>query len=277
LSPEELVNRLGYPGIWLILVLGGLGLPVPEEAPVILAAVLSRKGTMWWPYALTACFTGVLAGDFVVYFLGFFFGERVLKFPLTRRLLTKQRETQLKGYFHRHGFKILIMGRFAPGFRTAAYLTAGILKLPTLKLLFTDLLAASLSTGLMFGLAYAFASHIEKGVQEVQHWIVVLLAAGLSIWLLQRFIKARRRAGRIVGPPVLVDDEEPTLPTTVVPDEPPAPAPAAITEEEPLPLAFELFLAYQEHVAPEHVEIVNPSNGVNEPRPIPSPTVKVPE
>ena len=37
----DLVRRLGYFGIVLLLVLGGLGLPVPEEAPVILAAVLS--------------------------------------------------------------------------------------------------------------------------------------------------------------------------------------------------------------------------------------------
>ncbi len=57
---------------------------------------------------------------------------------MTRKLLTLDRETQIKGYFHRHGFKILILGRFAVGFRTAAYLTAGILQLPVLKLFLTD-------------------------------------------------------------------------------------------------------------------------------------------
>ena len=247
MNPEDLVNNLGYPGIWLLLVLGGLGLPVPEEAPVILAAVLSRKGTMWWPFAILACFTGVLAGDFVVYFMGFFFGERVLSFPLTRRILTKQRETQLKGYFHRHGFKILILGRFAPGFRTAAYLTAGILKLPTLKLFFTDLLAASLSTGILFGLAYAFASQIEKGLKEVQHWLIVVLALGISIWLLQRYIKARRREGRLVGPPVLVEGEETPL-ELVVSADPPV---KSLADEEPIPLPLELYLAYHEHKSPE--------------------------
>ena len=63
---------------------------------------------------------------------GYCYGEKVLRFPLTRRFLTRQSEAQIKGYFHRHGFKILVSGRFVPGFRTAAYLTAGILKLPTL-------------------------------------------------------------------------------------------------------------------------------------------------
>ena len=115
---EELIGKLGYLGIALLLVLGGLGLPVPEEAPIVLAAVLSRGGKMWWPLALASCFAGVLLGDFVVYFLGFVYGEKVMSLPLTRKFLSRAREAQIKGYFHRHGFKILILGRFAVGFRT---------------------------------------------------------------------------------------------------------------------------------------------------------------
>jgi membrane protein DedA with SNARE-associated domain len=60
---EQLIGELGYVGIALILILGGLGLPIPEEAPIILAAVLSRNGTLTWPLALASCLTGVLLGD----------------------------------------------------------------------------------------------------------------------------------------------------------------------------------------------------------------------
>ena len=205
---EQLIGKLGYIGIALILILGGLGLPIPEEAPIIVAAVLTRNGKMQWPLALGSCLAGVLLGDLVVYFLGFFYGERVLSLRLTRRLLTRQREAQIKGYFHRHGFKILVSGRFVPGFRTAAYLTAGILKLPPVRLLLTDLLAASLSTLFFFGLGYAFAYQIQQGIREVQQWVLVLLAVGIVIWLLVRYYRAQRRAGQPVGPPVLDSDED---------------------------------------------------------------------
>lgn len=204
---EQLIHHLGYLGISLILVLGGLGLPVPEEVPIILAAVLSRHGRMWWPYAATACMVGVLLGDFVVYFLGYFYGEKVLKLRLTRRLLTRPREAQIKGYFHRHGFKILVLGRFAPGFRTAAYLTAGILQLPPLKLLLTDFVAASLSTSLMFGLGFYFANKIQSGIHQFQQWMVIILGTILVSWLIHRFFKARQRGGQPVGPPVQIEDE----------------------------------------------------------------------
>ena len=78
---EQLIRQLGYVGISLILVLGGLGLPIPEEAPIILAAVLTRNGQMRGPLALASCLAGVLLGDLVVYSLGFFYGEKVLSSP----------------------------------------------------------------------------------------------------------------------------------------------------------------------------------------------------
>jgi membrane protein DedA with SNARE-associated domain len=238
---EELIGQLGSVGIVLILVLGGLGLPIPEEAPIILAAVLTRNGQISGPLAFASCLGGVLLGDFVVYCLGFFYGEKVLSLPLTRRLLTRQREAQIKGYFHRHGFKILVSGRFVPGFRTAAYLTAGILKLPTVKLLVTDLVAASLSTTAMFGLGFAFADQIQKGIREVQQWVTVVVAVGVGSWLLYRYDRARRRAGLPVGPPVLDTDDVP-LPPLDVPSAlpsrvelsapaPPTPIPAEIDME----------------------------------------------
>jgi membrane protein DedA with SNARE-associated domain len=95
LGSDVIVARLGYLGIVLVLVLGGLGLPVPEEAPIILAAVLARNGRMWWPLALASCFVGVLVGDFIVYALGYFQGERVLSFRLSRRFLSREREAQI--------------------------------------------------------------------------------------------------------------------------------------------------------------------------------------
>ena len=209
LGSDLIVARLGYLGIVLVLVLGGLGLPVPEEAPIILAAVLSRGGKMMWPLALASCFVGVLVGDFIVYALGYFQGERVLSFPITRRFLSREREAQIKGYFHRHGIRILITGRFVPGFRTAAYLTAGILRLPPLKLFVADCCAASLSTLLMFGLGYFFAQWVETGWKQAQGYVVVAAGVGIAAWLLHRHYKAQKRGGMPVGPPVPVTDEVP--------------------------------------------------------------------
>ncbi len=225
---EDFIGHLGYLGIVLVLVLGGLGLPVPEEAPIILAGVLSRRGQMMVPLALAASFFGVILGDFVVYFLGYFYGERVLSLPLTRKFLTKPREAQIKGYFHRHGVNILILSRFAPGFRTAAYLTAGILRLPALRLLLADSIAATLSTGAMFSLGFFFTKWIETSLEQFKKYAIALLAVLVIGFLLHRYIKARLRAGLPVGPPVPVTDEVPLPPDDLHPAGFPGP-PASTT------------------------------------------------
>lgn len=206
---EEFVGQFGYLGIILLLILGGVGLPVPEEAPVILAAILSKRGSMWAPVAFGACVVGVLLGDFVVYFLGYFYGEKVMNLKLARKFLTREREAQMKGYFHRHGIKILILGRFAVGFRTAAYLTAGILRIPPLKLLGTDLFAVSLSTPLMFGLGWIFAHQIEQGIQEAQRFLTVGIIGGCIIFAIWRWRKGRREGRLPVGPPIPMDEIHP--------------------------------------------------------------------
>lgn len=203
---EEFVGQFGYLGIILLLVLGGLGLPVPEEAPVILAAILSKRHVMWAPWAFGACVIGVLLGDFVVYFLGYFYGEKVMNLSIARKFLTREREAQMKGYFHRHGIKILILGRFAVGFRTAAYLTAGILRIPPLKLLGTDLFAVSLSTPLMFAMGWIFAHQIEKGIHEAQRFLTVGIVAACIGIAFFRWRKGRREGRLPVGPPVPVEE-----------------------------------------------------------------------
>lgn len=273
---EFLVGKLSYVGIALLLVLGGLGLPVPEEAPIILAAILSKSQRMWWPLALTSCMVGVLLGDFIVYFIGFIYGEKVVSLPLTRRFLTRARETQIKGYFHRHGFKILVLGRFAVGFRTAAYLTAGILKLPVIKLFLTDLFAASLSTFLMFGLGYAFAHQIEASYDHVKHWIMAGVAATIGGLLLYRYYKARMRAGQPVGPKVLESDDIPLPPDDLhaysgefrAPGRDGAPVVPRPAPTEPIPAAPED--SGDEHAAQPAIVEVAPVEPVETPTALPS-------
>lgn len=238
MDSEQVVERLGYLGVPLLLILGGIGVPIPEEAPIILAGVLAKGGTLVTPLAFLSCLAGVLIGDFIVYAIGYWHGERVLTLPLTRNFLSREREAQIKGYFHRHGFKILLLGRFAVGFRTAAYLTAGILRLPAWRLLAIDLVAALLSTSLMFALGYHGAHWITGAIQTAERWLAVmacLCAAAVAIFFLVRYIRGRQRSAKVVGPRLLVEDVAPLPPDPDRPAAAPQPAAAESPAPEPPP------------------------------------------
>ena len=55
---DDLIQRFGYLGIILLLVLGGLGLPVPEEAPIIIFALARTAG--WLAHAMEQIESGHL-------------------------------------------------------------------------------------------------------------------------------------------------------------------------------------------------------------------------
>ena len=112
---EQLIGQLGYLGIALILILGGLGLPIPEEAPIIVAAVLTRNGKLHGPLALASCLIGVLLGDLVVYFLGFFYGEKVLSLPLTAPALDPAKGGPDQGVLSPARIQDPGLGSFCPG------------------------------------------------------------------------------------------------------------------------------------------------------------------
>jgi membrane protein DedA with SNARE-associated domain len=182
--------------VFLVLLATGLGLPIPEELPIVIAAMMSRWEVMHWWGALLSCLGGVLAGDMLLYAMGRQFGRRILEWPAARRILTPKREARVMEAYHRHGLKFVILARLVMGLRAAAFLTAGLVRVPFLRFLLVDVAAVLVSVTLAFGLAYAVADSVAVAlarVHELQLWVggAVLLAA--AAWILVLWHRHRRR------------------------------------------------------------------------------------
>jgi membrane protein DedA with SNARE-associated domain len=189
----ELILDFTYPGVFLVLLATGLGVPIPEELPIVIAALMARWQVMHWAGALGSCLGGVLAGDMLLYWMGRHFGRRILEWPAARRILTPEREARVMEAYRRHGLKFVVMARLVMGLRAAAFLTAGLVRVPFLRFVMVDVAAVFLSVPLAFGLAYAVADSVAVAlayVQEMQLWIgggVLLLARGwLIVWWCRR-------------------------------------------------------------------------------------------
>src|SRR5207248_3251944 len=57
------IEQLGYAGLFWVLFVAGLGVPIPEELPIVTAGVLSHQLVLRWWIALPVCLLGVLSGD----------------------------------------------------------------------------------------------------------------------------------------------------------------------------------------------------------------------
>lgn len=215
-NPDDLnwvigiLNDWGYAGIIFILVLCGLGLPVPEEITLIgsgyLAYVAKSNGADHpnWIIASVVCVIGILLGDTVVYSLGRRFGNALLKLPLIRHELTPSRLEKFDRLFAKYGDRAIFFSRFFMGVRLASYFVAGRQKMVYWKFILLDLGGALLSgpTSVFFG--YYFGKEIDRAFawahksNYVLIGIVIVVIAALIIFAK---IKSKRANAGKPAPP----------------------------------------------------------------------------
>jgi membrane protein DedA with SNARE-associated domain len=182
----RLIESSPYAGLLVVLWASGLGLPVPEEVPVVTAGVLAHRGVVRWWLALAVCLGGVLSADVALYWAGRRWGDRVLEHPLLRRLLDPARRDRLAAAYRRRGVAIVFAARHVMGLRSAAFLTAGIARVPFWRFLAADGAAAGVGIPLNFALAYLFTDHIHalmEDVRRVERWIGLLVLLAAAGWL----------------------------------------------------------------------------------------------
>ena len=195
---QGVVEQFTYLGIFAVLLLGSLGLPIPEEMAIIAAAVLSHEGLARWWLALPVCLGGVLSGDLVLYWVGRHWGEDVLNWRVVRWVLTRKREQWLTAAYRRHALKTVVTARHVMGLRAAAFLTAGMARVPFWKFVVADAGAAAVGVPLGFGLAYFFTEQITAiaaDVHRVERWLALAGLLGLLVVLGVSVRRWHRRLG----------------------------------------------------------------------------------
>jgi membrane protein DedA with SNARE-associated domain len=193
---QGLVEQFTYLGIFVVLLLASLGVPVPEEMPIIAAAVLAHEGLVRWWLALPVCLLGVVSGDVILYWVGHHWGERILAWRPVRLVLTLEREERLKAAYRRHAIKTVVTARHVVGLRAAAFLTAGIAHVPFARFLLTDAVAALISVPITFGLAYFFTDQLEEAladVRRVERWLALLALLAIAAVLAYASWRRQRR------------------------------------------------------------------------------------
>jgi membrane protein DedA with SNARE-associated domain len=194
ISIAQFLEEFTYLGVFLILFVAGLGVPIPEELPIMAGGVLAHEGVVRWWLMLPVCVLGVLSGDVVLYWIGRHWGERVLSWRAVRFVMSREREESLKAAYRRHGVKIVFTARHVMGLRAAAFLTAGIARVPFGKFLAVDAAAAMVGVPVSFGLAFFFTDQLEAiiaGVHRAESWVVILALVVAAAWI---GIRAYRRS-----------------------------------------------------------------------------------
>ncbi len=168
----QLVNFFsgyGYLAVFGVLILCGLGLPVPEDITLVAGGVISALGNTNVHLMFLIGMIGVLIGDSFVFLLGKFQGEKLLKLKFISKVFTNERYNLVQEKFEKYGKWVIFMARFMPGLRMPIYFTAGLsAKVSFLRFFVTDFLASIISVPVWIYLGYYFANNFTK-LMELVH------------------------------------------------------------------------------------------------------------
>lgn len=189
------ITRYEYPALFLLLVLGIVGLPIPDETLLLFAGYLTFTHRLAPLPTLASAFGGSACGISLSYWLGRTLG-RALAGSLGPRVgLDAERLQALQAWYRIRGKYGLLVGYFVPGLRHLAAFVAGSSRVP-----FPIFAAFAYSGGLLWSLSFLslgyvlgdewqrFSGRIHEGV--------LLLGAAVSVGAAAVLIVRRRRSVR---------------------------------------------------------------------------------
>ncbi|MFL6350935.1 MAG: DedA family protein [Bryobacteraceae bacterium] len=187
------LSHYGYAGLFLLLVVGIVGLPVPDETLLVFSGYLISKGRLHPAWTFLAGFCGSVTGISVSYLIGRCFGYRfVLRYGKYIRL-SAERIDHVNHWFHRIGHWLLTIGYYIPGVRHFTALVAGMSKLEYGTFAAFAYPGAAMWVASFLGLGYLVGDKWQTTFATVHCYLVVITIAGAVIAAAVWWVRRKRR------------------------------------------------------------------------------------
>jgi membrane protein DedA with SNARE-associated domain len=194
--PDVLQFLLGEHGslmvIVVLLIVAGLGLPIPEDIMLFSAGVLVHRGEISYLAALVGCAVGVFIGDTTIFLIARRLGPSALGRRPLRWLITPERRELVEDKFARYGNVIVFMGRHMAGLRAPIFAMAGMHQMPITKFWLWDGLGLCVSAPVVIGIGWWFADNLDKALEILGrfHWAIGgLLLAAVALFVVWRKVR----------------------------------------------------------------------------------------
>jgi len=196
LSP--LLEHWRYPAIFLVVILGNVGLPVPEESVLALGGFLAARGLLHLPGVLAVGALAAIVGDNLGYWAGRRYGPEALARYGRYVWITPGRLAKASAAMTRHGGLAVFAARFVPGVRSLAGPVAGATGMRPLTFVVSNALGAvayvPYAVGLGYALGYGAGTAIERVLGRAEPVFVAAIVVVTVALIACRLVRHRAAA-----------------------------------------------------------------------------------
>lgn len=181
-----------------LLLSGAVGLPIPEDVPLIIAGVLVQRGNADLTLAFLVCYGAILLGDVLIFALGYKIGPKLFQTRFFKAKFTPELVGKITSGLERHALVMIFLARHLFYLRSATFLTCGAFRMNFLRFLAADAVAALISAPLMMGLGFLASEHLPAlfeimGRAKTASLIIGITGFGLFVAI---YLQQRRRQRR---------------------------------------------------------------------------------
>src|SRR4030042_1857462 len=190
------INHSPYFGLFILLILGGIGFPFPEDATLLLSGILTANAVIQPLPAFWVVYSGLLITDFFLYSAGRKYGRRLVEHRRFQRILSPDQFSKLEEKFEKWGTYVIFFGRHVLGFRAQIFLVAGVMRMSVIKFLMVDAISALITIGLWGGVGYLGGNSIQilkNDIMRIEHIAITVLMILLVGGIIFIYFKNRRK------------------------------------------------------------------------------------
>jgi membrane protein DedA with SNARE-associated domain len=187
--------RVG-PVIWVIalaLLLGGLGLPVPENPALVGGGYAIYSGVVEAIPGLCLWYLAIICGDILLFGVARWIFGQPSPSGWLKRWAGKKRFERYQRAFLSWGGWTLFLARFTFGIRAVAYFAAGAASYPWMRFLVVDSVSVVIQVLLFVGIGYYAGERVELAkTASTKIALLLSLAAILTLiftWIYALFVR----------------------------------------------------------------------------------------
>ena len=191
---QHIVRDMGYPGLFVLIMLESTLIPIPSELVMPFAGYLAHTGEFSLPVILVINSVAALVGSGICYWIGKAGGKPLLvkygKFIGVRKKDIEKTEA----YFARHGKATILVSRFLPVIRHIISIPAGIARMPLPAFFLQTFIGATIWGTVLILIGYELGNWAVIA-EKLKH-VDLLVGLGIVTLLLAlgiRFVLRRRR------------------------------------------------------------------------------------
>lgn len=200
----QIISEIGYPGIFLLMILEGMLLPIPSEVVMLFGGYLVYEGPPaglggyfgmpGWFILLMVGSIGNLVGALIAYLIGKYGGKPAIERYGKYILLDKGAADRITSWFEKYGSPSVFLTRLVPVFRTFVSIPAGIATMNKTKFSSYTLTGMLIWDSMLIYLGMLLGPNWQNILTDFDKYTyaAVALAIGVLVYIGYRTVRRRR-------------------------------------------------------------------------------------